>query len=81
MKVILRSNDGGDSFQIYKSKNGKSLTDVMRYLWEDQCNDCHANGTELTEEDTWFEEDQAQIVGDGWYISEFKIMEIEEIEV
>lgn len=81
MKVILRSNDAGDSFQIYKAKEGQNLTDLMRYLWEDCYNDNLVNDVELTEEDTWFEEDQAQIVSNGWYIAEFKIIEVEEVDI
>lgn len=85
MKVILRCDFGGDSFKIYKAKQGcgcnENLTDIMRYLWEDMLNDCYADETEITQEDTWFEEDQAQIVSNGVYISEFKIMEVEEVDL
>lgn len=77
MKVILRLDDAGDSYKIYTSK--RNLTDVMRKLWEDAYNDCLADDTEITEEDTWFEDDQAQIVSNGWYISEFKIIDVEEV--
>ena len=78
MKAILRLNNGGDSYEIYTSK--RNLTDVMRELWEDTYDDCLANDIEIHEEDTWFEEDQAQVVSVGGnYISEFKILEIKEI--
>ena len=78
MKAILRLNDGGDSYKIYTSK--RNLTDVMRELWEDAYDDCLADDIEMSEEDTWFEDDQSQIVSiGGKYISEFKILEIKEI--
>ena len=78
MKVILRLDDAGDRYTIYTSK--RNLKDVMREMWEEVYNECLADGTEITEEDTWFEDDQAQIVSNGWFIVEFKIMDVEEIE-
>ena len=77
MKVILRLDAGGDEYTIYTSK--RNLTEVMRELWEEAYNECLANDTEITEENTWFEDDQAQIVSNGWYISEFKIIDVEEV--
>ena len=77
MKVILRLDDAGDSYTIYTSK--RNLTDVMRELWEESYNECLADDTEISEEDTWFEDDQAHIVSNGWYISEFKIIDVKEV--
>ena len=77
MKAILRLDDAGDRYTIYTSK--RNLTDVMRKMWEEAYNDCLADDTEITEEDTWFEDDQAQIVSNGWYVSEFKIIDVKEV--
>lgn len=77
MKAILRLDNAGDSHTIYTSE--RNLTEVMRELWEEQYNQCLADGTEITEEDTWFEDDQAQIVSNGLYVSEFKIMDVKEV--
>lgn len=80
MKVILANYNGGDSFKIFKAKE-ENLVTVMRELWEDVYNDQIAyDDSSINEEDTWFEEDQSQVVSiSGQFIAEFKIMEVEEL--
>ena len=78
MKVILRLDQAGMKQTVYTSR--RNLTDVMRELWEDKYNECLANEIEITEDETWFEEDQAQIVSNNWFISEFMIVDVKEIK-
>ncbi len=76
MKVILANYDCGDFYEVYTAPN---IVKTMRDLWEDVYNDCLAEGKELSEEDSWFEDEQSQIVGiGGEYIAEFKVLETKE---
>ena len=76
MKVIVGLYEGGAGCEVFTSKDGKSLTDVMRQLWEHQYNSYDG---EFTQEDTWFEEDQCQLVDHGRYVAEYKIIDVREV--
>lgn len=75
MKVILAKYNNGDGYGVYTAPD---LVKGMRKLWENKYNELLAQGKEIDEEDTWFEEDTAQIVGySGHYYAEYVIADVQ----
>ena len=78
MKVILRLDQAGMKQTIYTSE--RNLSDVMRELYEEKLNQCRRDEVEITEDETWCDKEDAQIVSNNWYISEFKIVDVVEVK-
>lgn len=77
MKIILAKYNNGDEYALFTSPD---LVKGMRKLWENKYNELLASDEEISEEDTWFQEDMAQIVGySGKYFAEFVIAEVHDI--
>lgn len=77
MKVILAKYNNGDGYGVYTTPD---LVKGMRKLWEDKYNELLAQGEDIDEDGTWFEEDMAQIVGyNGHYYAEYVIAEVHNV--
>jgi hypothetical protein len=77
MRIILADYNNGDEYALFTSPD---LVKGMRKLWENKYNELLASDEEISEEDTWFQEDMAQIVGySGKYFAAFVIAEVHDI--
>lgn len=82
MRVIVRHRHKKhgklqDPINIFIPKKSTQYSDVLRELWERELNSWD---TEPDRENSWFEEDRAQ-VENAWYLTEFYITTVAEMEV